>query len=215
MKHGITALALGLAASCAQADNGQFAATVQQPVAAGQTWTYKRVTKTPAGSTESRTIFRIAAHGQGGRLVIESLPAQLTGRPTVWHKGATIDSDSCMVDFFGTGSLGILQSCSTTFVPGMDWTTEDVVKGTRLQQRYEVLDLEQVTVPAGSFNAVKIEGHWSTARAGGKPTHHVTYWYAPQARAMVKVHREFLNSRGAVESETMEELQNFRQTIAR
>ena len=214
MKHGITALALALATSCAHADTAQFTA-VREPVAPGQTWTYKRVTMTPAGSTESRTIFRIAAQSRGERLRIESLPAELTGRPTVWHKGAAIDSDSCMVDFFGTGSLGILHSCATTFVPGMDWTTEEVVKGTRLQQRYAVLDHEQITVPAGSFNAIKIEGFWGTARAGGKPTHHVTYWYAPEARAMVKVHREFLNSKGAVESETLEELQTFRQTIAR
>lgn len=123
-----------------------------------------------------------------------------------------------MVDFFGTGSLGITNSCATTFSPGMDWTTENVVKGKRVLQRYEVVDTELITVAAGSFQAVKIEAYWHGADAKGaapKPTHHMTYWYAPEARAMVKVQREFLNTRGKVESHATEELERFRQNIAR
>lgn len=212
MKYGITALTLALASAFACADDTPAPAPGPEPVAAGQTWTYKRIVKTPAGTTESRTIFRVAQQGAG--LIVESMPAALTGRPTIWHKGPAIDNDSCMVDFFGAGSLGITSSCTTTFSPGMDWTTEHVIKGTRLMQRYEVVDTDLTTVAAGSFHAAKIVGEWQNA-ASRKLTHRVTYWYAPETRAMIKVHREFLNSKGAVESESTEELERFRANIAR
>ncbi|QYF94081.1 hypothetical protein KY495_02250 [Massilia sp. PAMC28688] len=215
MKNTMTACILAMGTALAQADNAPMAPVMQEPVAAGQTWTYKRVLKTPAGTSESRTIFR-AGQGPGGALVAESMPAALTGRPTLWHQGPTIGNDSCMIDVFGTGSLGIINSCTTTFVPGMDWTTENQIQGKRVFQRYEVLDTEYITVAAGSFNAIKIEALWETAGAtGSRPTHKVTYWYAPETRAMAKVHRQFLNSKGAIESEATEELEGFRQTIAR
>ncbi len=218
MKHGMACLALVLATPFAQADDAPSVDVKQEPVAAGQTWTYQRVVKNSAGVSESRTIFRIAKEINGGRLVIESLPASLTGRPTVWHKGPAVDDDSCMVDFFGSGSLGILNSCSTTFSPGMDWTTENTIRGVRVLQRYEVVDTDAVTVAAGTFQAVKIIGQWEAAglkSTRGKPIQRTTYWYAPQARAMIKVQREILNNNGAVESEVTEELERFRQNIAR
>lgn len=216
MKHAMLAPLLALGAALAQADEAPLPTMAQEPVSAGQTWTYKRVLKTPAATTESRTIFRAAQQGPGGELIIESMPAQLTGRPTLWHRGPAIGSNSCMLDVFGTGSLGIINSCATTFSPGMDWTTESQVQGKRVLQRYEVVDMESVTVAAGSFNAVRIEAQWETPGGrSARPTHKVTYWYAPEARAMAKVHRQFLNSKGAVESEATEELERFRQTIAR
>jgi hypothetical protein len=154
MKHGMMAWILATGSALAYADEAAPAARLE-PVAAGQTWTYKRVLKTPGGTTESRTIFR-AAQGAGGNLVVESMPAALTGRPTLWHRGPSIGNDSCMVDFYGTGSLGIVNSCSTTFSPGMDWTTEDLINGKRVLQRYEVVDTEYITVAAGSFNASRL-----------------------------------------------------------
>lgn len=216
MKYGLMTLTLAFA--CVNAAATDAPALQQDPVAAGQTWTYKRITKSGAGTVETRTIFRLAARAGGGdRYVIESLPAQLTGRPSLWHKSGEVDANSCMVDFFGTGSLGILNSCATTFEPGMDWTTESTVKGVKVAQHYQVLDTETIDVAAGSFQAIRIEARWqaSKGKAGGKPTHRIVYWYAPETRSMVKVQREFLNSKGAVESETVEELERFRQNIAR
>lgn len=218
MKHAMLTLALVMGSALARADDADVTAPRPDPVVAGQTWTYKQVVKTPAGTTESRTIFRVAPAG-GEKLLVESMPAQLNGRPTVWRKRHPIDNDSCMVDFFGTGSLGITNSCATTFTPGMDWTTESMVKGVRVQQRYQVLDNELITVSAGAFQAVKIEAFWEARNARktgvGKPTHHITYWYAPETRTMVKVHREYLNAAGAVESESTEELERYRANIAR
>lgn len=217
MKHAMLGLALVLGTALCHAGEMDTRAAQPDPVVAGQTWTYKQVVKTPAGLTETRTIFRVAPAG-GDRLQVESMPAQLNGRPTVWRKRQPIDNDSCMVDFYGTGSLGITDSCATTFEPGMDWSTETVIKGVRVKQRYQVLDTEMITVAAGAFHAVKIEAFWEAARSkahAGKPTHHVTYWYAPETRAMVKVHREYLNASGAVESEATEELERYRANIAR
>lgn len=216
MKYAML-LALVLGSALTHAEDMDSRSPQPDPVVAGQTWTFKQVLKTPAGVTESRTIFRVAP-AAGDRLQVESMPAQLNGRPTVWRKRQPIDNDSCMVDFFGTGSLGITDSCATTFTPGMDWTTENVIKGVRVMQRYQVLDTEMMTVAAGAFQTVKIEAFWEAGKGkarAGKPTHHVTYWYAPETRAMVKVHREYLNASGAVESESTEELERYRPNIAR
>lgn len=217
MKHAMLSLALLLSTAFALAEEMDAPVVRPDPVVAGQTWTYKQVVKTPAGVTESRTIFRVAPAGTD-RLQVESMPAQLNGRPTVWRKRQPIDNDSCMVDFFGTGSLGITDSCATSFTPGMDWTTENTIKGVRVLQRYQVLDTELITVAAGAFHAVKIEAFWEAGKGkarAGKPTHHVMYWYAPETRAMVKVHREYLDANGAVESESTEELERYRANIAR
>lgn len=220
MKRWMLALSLSCVAGIATADDDMDlvdTAPAPTPVVAGQTWTYKQTMRTAAGTTESHTIFRIASKDRDQGLMIESLPSALTGRPTVWRRGPAIDNDSCMVDFHGSGSLGILNSCNTMFAPGMDWTTESTINGVRVSQRYEVIDTEYVTVEAGSFNAIKIDATWQTGsgKRPRQPSHHITYWYAPEARAMVKVHREFLNRKGKAESESIEELEKFRQTIAR
>lgn len=226
MKHCLLALSIALCATAALADGGSDvvdgrdlidSAPAPTPAVAGQTWTYKQTVRTAAGTRESHTIFRLANKNRTEGLIIESLPSALTGRPTVWHKGAAVDSDSCMIDFFGAGSLGIINSCNTSFTPGMDWTTESVINGVRVTQRYEVLDTEYITVEAGSFHAIKIDAVWhaGAGKSTRAPSHHITYWYAPETRTMVKVHREFLNGKGKAESESTEELQKFRENIAR
>ena len=218
MKTVTTAIALLLASAlCHAAD---FPEPQQNPVSIGDSWTFKRVAKGEI-TVQSRAIFRIAQQGADNEYVVKSLPGEISGKgPTVWHDAGRVDMDACMIDFFGGGMLGITHSCSTSFVPGMDWNTEVSDKASRTTQRYQVIGPEEVTVGAGSFQAIKIEAHWEVAKVlnpgktplkyGAPLRYHFFYWYAPETKTMVKSEREFRNSAGAVDTRSTEELQAFR-----
>ena len=58
----------------------------------------------------------------------------------------------------------------------------------RTNMSVAVLGYEKVRVPAGEFDAFKLEakGNWVSPRAPGPATIQVTYWYAPAVRAILK-----------------------------
>ena len=218
MKSRIATLALLSAVSLSHA--GDIPEPVQNPVSIGDSWTFKRSGK---GETtiESRIVFKIAQQGPNNKFVVQALPGEVSGLVrTTWRNAGTVDMDACIIDFFGGGSLGITNSCNTTFVAGMDWNTEETDKGIRTIQRHKVIGSEEVTVGAGKFSATRIESDWEVAKLlnpGKTPAryapplrHRFTYWYAPETKTMVKTEREFRNAAGAVEMRSTDELQGFR-----
>ena len=58
----------------------------------------------------------------------------------------------------------------------------------RMQLDVEVLAYEKIAVPAGSFDAFKLEyrGYWNNDANRANGSARSTYWYAPAARAVVK-----------------------------
>jgi hypothetical protein len=71
---------------------------------------------------------------------------------------------------------------------------------------YAVVGTEKVTVPAGTFDTVKVEGEgrWYNTSVNRSDKKTVTLWYAPEAKAMIRFYQQEWN-RGAVNSEgTME-----------
>lgn len=218
MKTAFTAIALLLVTLVSQAED--IPETPQHPVSIGDSWTFKRVSKGQI-TVQSRTIFKIAEQGADDQYIIKSLSGEVSGNgPTVWRQAGRVDTDTCMIDFFGGSTLGITHSCSTAFVPGMDWNTEAINKETRTTQRYQVIGEDEVTVGAGTFQALKIESHWEVAKAvntgkaspkyGPPLRYHFVYWYAPETKTMVKAEREFRNPAGAVETRSTDELEAFR-----
>lgn len=218
MKTSIVAIALGLTTALTQA--ADIPEPVQQPVSIGDSWTFKRTAKGQS-IVVSRTIFKIAEQAPNNKYIYQSMRAEIDGiRPANWRNAGKIDMDSCMTDFFGGGSLGITNTCKTTFVPGMDWTTEETVNGVKTSQRNKVIGPEEVTVGAGSFQAVKIESHWDVTRVlnpgrtpakyGATERYYFVYWYAPEAKTMVKTEREYRTGSGAVTSRATDELDAFR-----
>jgi len=55
----------------------------------------------------------------------------------------------------------------------------------------KVVSYEKVRVPAGEFDAFKLnwEGNWVDNSCGGSGKTDMTYWYAPAARVVVKSDR--------------------------
>lgn len=218
MKTSFAAIALCFSTAITQA--GDIPEPVQQPVSIGDTWTFKRTAKGQS-TVVTRKIFKISQQGPGNQYIYQSLEGEINGIvPTRWRDAGKIDADACMADFFGGASLGITNTCKTAFVPGMDWTTEEIVKGTRTSQRNKVLGTEEVTVGAGSFHAIKIESQWEIAKVlnpgrtplkfGAPERYHFVYWYAPETKTMVKTEREYRTSSGAVTSRATDELEAFR-----
>ena len=78
---------------------------------------------------------------------------------------------------------------------GNDYVIDDITWGHldgHNEVRVAVLSYEKVRVPAGEFDAFKLEakGNWVSPQASIPGESDVTYWYAPAVRAIVKKERQ-------------------------
>jgi len=88
-----------------------------------------------------------------------------------------------------TGLLGFGRNLDFPLTVGKQWALD--YKGTYVGSNkpvarkitYEVKGIEQVTSPAGTFRAFKLE---SDDRAGPRDYFTTTYWYSPETRSIVK-----------------------------
>jgi hypothetical protein len=57
---------------------------------------------------------------------------------------------------------------------------------------YAIVGTEKVTVPAGTFDTVKVEGdgRWYNTSVNRSDKKTVTLWYAPEAKAMVRFYQQ-------------------------
>jgi hypothetical protein len=93
---------------------------------------------------------------------------------------------------------------------GQKWTYKYQTRllGDKFNQRrsaeVDVVGMEQVTTPAGSFKAYKLiknESASSGSRVGGTSNVTTTYFYSPETRSIVKSFRVVDNNPGTVETE--------------
>ena len=191
-----------------------------EPLAVGDSWTYKKTVT--IGSTNTKSMVNYKISGQNGdKLVYQSLLAEVrAGVQSQWRKIGEVDAGACLIDAAGGGTLGLQDTCKLNFEAGMDWDTEETDKGQVSKRKYKVVGTETIHVPAGTFETTKIDAVWqgtkvsnpkaSAAENLSAERYHFTYWYSPETRAMVKVVRQFHNGFGAVESTVTEELDSFR-----
>src|SRR5262245_16279574 len=95
---------------------------------------------------------------------------------------------------------------------GQQWTYkyESILLGDKVNQRQrrsaevDVVGMEQVTTPGGSFKAYKLiknESRSSGSQLGGTTNITVTYFYSPETRSIVKSSLVVNNNPGTVETE--------------
>jgi hypothetical protein len=90
---------------------------------------------------------------------------------------------------------------------GQKWSYEYETRGGRRGQRrsaeVNVVGMEQVTIPAGTFKAYKLvrSESWSTGPSGTRGGNTTTYFYSPETRSIVKRSTENENNPGTVETE--------------
>ncbi|MBV8665738.1 MAG: hypothetical protein JO269_04565 [Burkholderiaceae bacterium] len=105
--------------------------------------------------------------------------------------------DKCVFDVTLLGSLSTENMCASPLHTGMQWTRKGFGRDTLKNCSYTVLGAEDIKVGAGVFRAVKINEHCEdpimeagTERASKRVVNGV-YWYAPAAKAMVKIEHEY------------------------
>ena len=220
MKLTSLATLLCLFAPFAHASDATFPAP--EPIQQGDSWTYRKTVK---GVNPSRVMVNYKVTSKSGdKLRYQMLVSDPLARTAAkWVEGGEIDADACLVDFGAGGTLGLQKTCTMDVPQGMDWDTEQTVRGVLTNQRYQVVDTESVTVPAGTFDTTKINATWQMVKPTGEAApkgkagqyglterYRFIYWYSPATKAMVKVVREFYNDIGKVESTVTEELDTVR-----
>lgn len=168
----------------------------------GESWTYRTSGKWP---TSPKRNIVIAVQSVANGVVTDGLRAEgiaadvrrSTGAKPMfmsWNEIGT-EFSPYLAAYNDMNSLGTLRGFATPDVGGY-WT--------QWYSEGKVIGQETVTVPAGSFQAHKVEV-WSTRRATGGPTQagiepvRIQYliWYAPSAKRYVKMQRRVISASGA------------------
>jgi hypothetical protein len=168
----------------------------------GESWTYRTSGKWP---TSPKRNIVIAVQSVANGVVTDGLRAEgvaadvrrSTGAKPMfmsWNEIGT-EFSPYLAAYNDMSSLGTLRGFATPDV-GSHWT--------QWYSEGKVIGQETVTVPAGSFQAHKVEV-WSNRRATGGPTQagiepvRIQYliWYAPSAKRYVKMQRRVISASGA------------------
>lgn len=91
------------------------------------------------------------------------------------------------------GNYNVIQRFSWPLTIGAKWhstavsTNSDGTLG-QFEQDWEVIGIESVTVPAGTFQAVRLrgEGYWKNLSSNNRDKYESDLWYAPDTRSWVK-----------------------------
>lgn len=180
----------------------------------GESWTYRTSGKWP---TSPKRNIVIAVQAVANGVVTDGLRADggsgLAGdvRRAAGAKPGFLSWDQIGAEFSpylaaynNMGNLGTLRGFTTPDVPP-NWS--------QWYSELKVLGQETVSVPAGSFQAHKIEV-WSSRHATGGPTQagiepvRIQYliWYTPQTKRYVKMQRRVISASGAENEKDVFEL---------
>lgn len=174
-----------------------------RPVVPGDMWVYKQTTEAPGQAPSSDTWrFRAAYRTKEGKLAVLAAPAKLAGPNVLWKIVYLLNDDVCTLDVANGESLGLKHSCDTPLKVDMAWESGSAERQSRMHERYQVLAQEKVQVPAGSYEAFKID---SVGTVDGKRFHTI-FWYAPEVKGMIKIVRENFDASGRISQQLTEEL---------
>lgn len=179
-----------------------------KPFARDDEWTFVQTRTEPGHAATSHTIrFGTPLRKANGDAVLAWAKAVMADGQVVWQPIGTLPPTQCLRDFVGRSDLGLANSCGNGLRLGAQWQASSVMPGDE-----ELLDLvalreEEIRVGAGTFRAVRIEGKGQRRFSDRPPeTLTVTYWFAPQAKAMVRTVREYRGTSGALTIRIVEEM---------
>jgi hypothetical protein len=124
--------------------------------------------------------------------VVVSLDATKIG-VTIDGQPGTVSPDLTVLDYYRVSYDNGYQWLRFPLEPGKkwdfktQWTAKQSGASGRSQFDVEVLSRESITVPAGTFEALKLRAKgYMNADRGGTWSVTMTYWYAPQAKKIVR-----------------------------
>jgi hypothetical protein len=212
-------------------------------VKAGDTWTYRVTTeKGPTGWNQSRDEFTVS-RVTSSSIYYTTKPSGSSQAPKESFSGLDW---SRVRDVNGTETV-VNRPLDFPLKAGKSWevryTEQHPSKTHKSEQwthKYTVVGFETVEVPAGTFNALKVEaeGHWTAElepmqtvvqgaqssagattlvteaqRTRSEPTSGRTYkafWYSPEVRRWVKSVEEYYGSSGVRSERFTEELESYK-----
>src|SRR5450830_1456157 len=127
------------------------------PVKSGDQWTYKQFDET--GQEEAAIAhFKIGwKTKQGALAVLASYGGLAVGPDTLWKMSYFLKPDVCMLDVASGVQLSPKRSCNLSPAAGTGWESETFDKLTRTHNRFTVMSREEIQVPAGIYQAFKID----------------------------------------------------------
>lgn len=182
------------------------------PVKPGDQWSYKQFDE--AGSKDAAIAhFKIGWKTKQGELAVLANYGGLTvGPETLWKTMYFLTPDVCMLDVASGEHLSPLHPYDLSLVTGTTWESDTSDKFTRTHNRFKVISLEEVHVPAGIYHAFKIDRVAAVRVTAdpdlGEKRVHTIYWYAPEIRGMAKIVRETSDPGDISSSKVIEELQS-------
>jgi hypothetical protein len=220
-------------------------ATGSPPIKAGDTWTYKNTSeKGPSGWSQSRDVITVS-RVTGSMVYFEIKTADSTQPPKElfsaldWSRVRDIEGKETVINKPLSFPLSAGKTWEIRYTephPNKQFRSEEWV------HKYTVVGYESVEVPAGTFNALKIEseGHWTaeleptqtvvqgaqsnaagttmttqTQKTADRTVSGRTYkafWYVPEARRWVKSVEEYYGSGGVRNERYTGELESFKLT---
>lgn len=211
-------------------------------VAAGDTWTYRSTTEKGAGWQQTRiesTVLRATADSIeiSSKVAGSNMPPRETLVGADWSRERSVNGKNTVVNRPLVFPLTIGKTWVVDYSedhPNREHSNE------HLHTPYKVTGMEDVTVPAGTFHAVKIEseGQWTaviapaigavagtrldvqgattvmqTNRRGAAPISGRTYkafWYVPEVKRWVKSVEEYYSANGQRNQRFTEELESYK-----
>ncbi len=186
---------LFLAAAFASSAFGEaFAASTLE---AGDSWIYRQdVISGGKQQGPFRPEYSIPYKNRDGNWIVTvraaGAPRPASGVAEISQTLGVVDGHGCVIDIPGTLTLQI-QPCSVPIEQGDRWSI-DTMAGTRRREMRAVA-IESVSVPAGTFQAIRIEGE-ERQTGDGTVTARMVFWYSADIRAMVRVERDFISPSG-------------------
>jgi hypothetical protein len=129
-------------------------------------------------------------NGKGGLIFTGAIgPKTESTKNTILQTMFALDAGACVVDVFNGFALVTGKGCGVPLPKDRTWSATDRSNDT-YQCRVTEPRMEHVSVPAGEFDAVKIECR--RVVTAGSTQQLANYWYVPRLGAMVKtIYRNF------------------------
>lgn len=223
---------------------GVAAQSIDLPtVKAGDTWTYQETKEVGTAGWTPTHVEVTVSHASASSIYFTAKQSGSTQLPSEQFSGA----DWSRVRNLNNKDTVVNQPLSFPLKPGKTWaiqyTEQNPNKQLKYEQRdshYTVVGYESVEVPAGKFQALKIEeeGHWTAEtlpantvvqgaqvsqngttmvtqanRAGavvGSGRTYKAFWYVPETKRWVKSVEEMYNSNGVRTERYTSELESFK-----
>lgn len=178
-------------------------------------WEFQQVRESPGQKREVNPEIRFTV-AKLKETWIAHARAVTNNNVPVWDLKWKLPKSSCLQDFVGRSDFGLLVSCGRPLVVGMAWDDETVDGGEKTVSKYLVESKEDITVIAGRFATIKIveSGNVFDHQSGraDRLTLKVksTYWFSHEAKAFVRIVREYLTPEGERHLLLSEELKSFK-----